>query len=43
MLRADEDKNCGVFVSGFDYTQLIGFLTLSIIEDSLSQPCRSPG
>ena len=31
MLRADEDKNCGVFVSGFDYTQLIGFLTLSII------------
>ena len=31
MLRTDEDKNCGVFVSGFDYTQLIGFLTLSII------------
>jgi hypothetical protein len=31
MLRADEDKDCGVFVSGFDYTQLIGFLTLSII------------
>jgi hypothetical protein len=31
MLRGDEDKNCGVFVAGFDYTQLIGFLTLSII------------
>jgi hypothetical protein len=31
LLRADEDKNCGVFESGFDYTQLIGFLTLSII------------
>jgi len=31
MLRADEDKNCGVFEAGFDYTQLIGLLTLSII------------
>ena len=31
LLRADEDKNCGVFEAGFDYTQLIGFLTLSII------------
>ena len=31
MLRADEDANCGVFEPGFDYTQLIGVLTLSII------------
>jgi hypothetical protein len=31
LLRADEDKNCGVFEAGFDYTQLIGLLTLSII------------
>jgi hypothetical protein len=31
MLRADEDTNCGVFEPGFDYTQLKGILTLSII------------
>ena len=31
MLRADEDTNCGVFEPGFDYTQLMGVLTLSII------------
>jgi hypothetical protein len=31
MLRADEDKNCGVFEPGFDYTQVISILTLSII------------
>ena len=31
MLRADEDTNCGVFEPGFDYTQLLSVLTLSII------------
>ena len=31
MLRADEDTNCGVFESSFDHTQLMSFLTLSII------------
>jgi hypothetical protein len=31
MLRADEDTNCDVFEPGFDHTQLLGLLTLSII------------
>jgi hypothetical protein len=31
MLRADVDTNCGIFERGFDYTQLFGVLTLSII------------
>lgn len=32
VLRAEDDARCGIFEPGFDYTQLIGVLTLSVVS-----------